>query len=420
MENAADRAGWGTGFLRKFGPGLIFAAMAVGVSHLVQSTRAGAQYGLASGLLVILACAAKYPVFRFGIEYAATARESLVEAYRRQGVGALIVLIIGAVSDMFIATSAVTLVAAGLLKGALGLDTPDATAVAVILVPLGSLILAGGYGLFETGSKALVVLFTVLVFFTTALAAAKVGGRVSEIAPAVPITSTSILFFIAMTGWMPNPPSASFYISVWAAQRAKEAGTDAPRRAVFDFNVGYWLTILVALAFVFLGAVMLYGADAPLTASAAGFAVQFLDVFTGAIGPWSFWLIALAAAAVILSTVVTLLDGCPRLLSGMVAGCTGAPAFFALLLVAQIAGAVAIIAFAAQSFTRFIDFAASMSFVTAPMIAYFNHRAMMSLDPATGRRPSCALRVWSIAGMVVMGLAAAAFIGAGFFGAPVS
>ena len=31
--------------LSKLGPGLLFAGAAIGVSHLVQSTRAGAEYG---------------------------------------------------------------------------------------------------------------------------------------------------------------------------------------------------------------------------------------------------------------------------------------------------------------------------------------------------------------------------------------
>ena len=32
-------------FINKLGPGLLFAGAAIGVSHLVQSTRAGADFG---------------------------------------------------------------------------------------------------------------------------------------------------------------------------------------------------------------------------------------------------------------------------------------------------------------------------------------------------------------------------------------
>ena len=64
--------------LRVLGPGMLFAAAAVGVSHLVQSTRAGAVYGLAMLVPIVLANALKYPAFRFGPEYAAAARTSLL------------------------------------------------------------------------------------------------------------------------------------------------------------------------------------------------------------------------------------------------------------------------------------------------------------------------------------------------------
>ena len=37
------------GFLQTLGPGLLFAGAAIGVSHLVQSTKAGADFGF--GLL---------------------------------------------------------------------------------------------------------------------------------------------------------------------------------------------------------------------------------------------------------------------------------------------------------------------------------------------------------------------------------
>ena len=46
--------------------GLLLAGAAVGVSHLVQSTRAGAAYGFGLILLVLLANVVKYPAFRFG------------------------------------------------------------------------------------------------------------------------------------------------------------------------------------------------------------------------------------------------------------------------------------------------------------------------------------------------------------------
>ena len=47
MTNDGSSAGRSS-FWKSFGPGLVWAATSIGVSHLVQSTRAGAEAGFAS------------------------------------------------------------------------------------------------------------------------------------------------------------------------------------------------------------------------------------------------------------------------------------------------------------------------------------------------------------------------------------
>jgi len=54
------------GFISMMGPGLLYAGAAIGVSHLVQSTRAGAMYGFAVVWAVVLANVMKYPFFNLG------------------------------------------------------------------------------------------------------------------------------------------------------------------------------------------------------------------------------------------------------------------------------------------------------------------------------------------------------------------
>ncbi|MBU6161626.1 MAG: hypothetical protein KGO50_10920, partial [Myxococcales bacterium] len=96
--------------LRALGPGLLFAAAAVGVSHLVQSTRAGAEHGLALGGIIILANVMKYPAFRYGAQYAAATGTSLLEGYRKLGPWALWLYGILTLATMFTVQAAVTLV----------------------------------------------------------------------------------------------------------------------------------------------------------------------------------------------------------------------------------------------------------------------------------------------------------------------
>ena len=55
--------------LRKLGPGILFAGAAIGVSHLVQSTRAGADFGFGLIWALILINLIKFPFFQFGTRY---------------------------------------------------------------------------------------------------------------------------------------------------------------------------------------------------------------------------------------------------------------------------------------------------------------------------------------------------------------
>ena len=101
-------------FWAAFGPGLLFAGTAIGLSHLVQSTRAGAVYGLAIGAAILLINVLKYPLFRFGAYYKVAAGESLIEGYRRQGLFAVWLLLASMLCYMFFAMGAVGMLTAAL------------------------------------------------------------------------------------------------------------------------------------------------------------------------------------------------------------------------------------------------------------------------------------------------------------------
>ncbi|VTR29070.1 manganese transporter NRAMP [Actinobacillus pleuropneumoniae] len=51
--------------LKAMGPGILMASAAVGGSHIVASTQAGAIYGWQLALIIILANLFKYPFFPF-------------------------------------------------------------------------------------------------------------------------------------------------------------------------------------------------------------------------------------------------------------------------------------------------------------------------------------------------------------------
>jgi len=87
--------------LKKLGPGLLFAGAAIGVSHLVQSTRAGADFGLGLLWALLLVNLFKYPFFQYGPRYASATGESLLDGYKKMGNGILIAYYILTFATMF-------------------------------------------------------------------------------------------------------------------------------------------------------------------------------------------------------------------------------------------------------------------------------------------------------------------------------
>src|SRR6056297_2640800 len=100
--------------LKSLGPGLLWAAAAVGVSHLVQSTRAGAIYGFQLVGIILLINVFKYPFFQFGPRYASATGKSLLDGYRSLGKWALILYLLLTIGTMFTLQAAITVVTAGL------------------------------------------------------------------------------------------------------------------------------------------------------------------------------------------------------------------------------------------------------------------------------------------------------------------
>ena len=101
-------------YLKKLGPGLLFAGAAIGVSHLVQSTRAGADFGFGLIWALILVNLFKYPFFQYGPRYTMATGESLIDGYARLGKGVLVIYFMLTFATMFTIQTAVTIVTASL------------------------------------------------------------------------------------------------------------------------------------------------------------------------------------------------------------------------------------------------------------------------------------------------------------------
>jgi len=96
--------------LSKLGPGLLFAGTAIGVSHLVQSTRAGADFGWGLLWALILVNLFKYPFFQYGPRFTVATKKSLLDGYMELGKGYLRAYFFLNIGTMFTIQTAVTIV----------------------------------------------------------------------------------------------------------------------------------------------------------------------------------------------------------------------------------------------------------------------------------------------------------------------
>ena len=101
--------------INRLGPGLLFASAAIGTSHLVLSTKAGASYGWMMILVILVANLFKYPFFEFGIRYTYITKKSLLEGYLDKGKPYLWVYTIATVMSTLTILAALYTVTAGLL-----------------------------------------------------------------------------------------------------------------------------------------------------------------------------------------------------------------------------------------------------------------------------------------------------------------
>ena len=298
--------------LNQLRPGLLFAATAVGVSHLVQSTRAGAEFGLTLMSVIVLACLIKYPLFRFGAEYSAATGKSVIVGYTHQGRWLLALFFVVTVIEGVGVIPGVSLVTAGLTMNLFGFQADDVAVTMAIIIAASLIVALGRYRLLENLTRVFVVLFSGLSIVAAVAAATRLGGDQPLITP-FELNNKNLFFSIAIAGWMPIGPAGAAFLSVWviARSRAQRRPVD-PTEARFDFNVGYFTTLVIALCFLVMGAALLFGSGTAVSQDSTGFAAQLISLFTQSIGQWAQVVISIAALAVMFSTVVGTIDGFPR------------------------------------------------------------------------------------------------------------
>jgi Mn2+/Fe2+ NRAMP family transporter len=303
-------------YINKLGPGLLMASAAVGVSHLVQSTRAGVYYGLiAAVILVSLANLMKYPFYEYAHRYAASTGKNLLDGYKALGRGYLWSFLCVNIVSSIGAISVVSLVTGALLKFVLFPDTSLAVIACGLLLLCWGLLLVGRYQWLETVCKYLMFVLTITTLLAVLFGLFFYEPQATATASTISVFDLSNMpFIIALMGWMPASSEVAVWQSLWVQAEARTRGhAISVQDAKFDFDVGYILVAVLACLFVAIGAIPFKGqvlSDVP-----AEFAGQFIDMYAALIGDWSRPIVALTAIIAMFSTIFTLVDAYPRSLS---------------------------------------------------------------------------------------------------------
>jgi Mn2+/Fe2+ NRAMP family transporter len=415
-------------FLKAFGPGLMFAAAAIGASHVVQSTRAGAAYGLTMIGIIILAGIIKYPAFRAGPHYAMATGESLLTAYRRQGAFVLWLFIFIVVSGIVAIQAAITITAAALLENLLHLpERPLLTSAALTLACI-ALIAVGRFRWLDIINKTLLLLLVLATLFVSILIWSEIPWETFTLWPDFSQFSlTDYLFMAALIGWMPSAIDLAVLNSMWTLARAQDTQYHPDLKQVFlDFNIGYIGTIVLAFFFVFLGAGVMYQAGITFSNNSTLFVEQFIGLYTQRLGDWTRPFVAFCAFAVMFSTLLVIMDGFPRLVRGLLVIPFVPLQNEKLLKLSEtlpmgrkqyviIAGGIGVLALAflawlSQSLIFMIDLATTLSFITAPFLAWFNFRALQSTRIPVSLRPKRAFMVYSGLCVILLAFLAAYYV----------
>ncbi|QOD61699.1 Nramp family divalent metal transporter [Polaribacter haliotis] len=391
-------------FLQSIGPGLLFAGAAIGVSHLVQSTKAGAEFGFGLLWALLLVHIIKYPFFQFGPRYATATGETLLDGYRKLGKGVLIAYYIINFATMFTIQAAVTIVTAGLASQLFGF-TNDLVLWSTILLFVSLIFLViGKYKLLDNLMKYIIVILTIstIIAVLVALFSTK---EVFDVTQILPSGTVEITFLIAFLGWMPAPLDVSIWHSIWSVEKDKTTVIKTkPKDAISDFNIGYIGTLFLGICFVLLGALVMYKSGETFSNKGGVFASQLINLYTKNLGDFSYIFIAIAAFTTMFSTTITTLDASPRAMNRTTKLLFNKELKYGywFWIIFLFVGTFLILKYFMDNMGLLVKVATILSFLTAPFYAILNYVLVTGKHMPQQHQPNIYLKGLSIVGIVFL------------------
>lgn len=387
--------------LQSFGPGLLFAGAAIGVSHLVQSTRAGADFGFGLLWALLLVHLFKYPFFQFGPRYTAATGETLLDGYRKMGKPVLAVYYILNFVTMFTIQAAVTIVTAGLASKLFGFTNNLVIWSSILLVISILILIIGKYKLLDNLMKFIVIVLAISSIFA-ALVAIFNSKETFEITQILPTGTIEITFLIAFLGWMPAPVDVSIWHSIWSVEKNKiSISRTTPKEAIFDFNVGYIGTLFMGVCFIALGALVMFKSGETFSNKGYEFASQLIQLYTKNLGNFSYIFIAVAAFTTMFSTTITTLDASPRAMTISTKLLFDQKTIFNywFWIVFLLIGTFIILKFFIGDMGFLVKLATILSFLTAPFYAILNYLLITGKHTPKEHHPTFFLKLLSLMGI---------------------
>ncbi|SHF37576.1 NRAMP family divalent metal transporter [Vibrio gazogenes] len=368
--------------IKSLGPGIMMAAAAVGGSHLVASTKAGAIYGWQLAALILLVNLFKYPFFRAGIQYTMGTGECLVHGYAQLGKPYLWIFMLLSVISAVINTAALTLFSASLLGYFMPFELSSLTLSIMVVTTCLIILFAGHYKALDSLAKVIMAVLTIATLSAVVIAIGHPAATVPDAPDPSPWTLAAIGFLVVTMGWMPAPIEISSLTSIWLKNQCAQQNV-TPKSALFDFNIGYIGTAILAIIFLALGALLIHGTGTELSKSGIGFTHQLVNLYASTIGEWARYLIAVIAFFCIFGSTITVIDGYSRVIAESQRLLTQQATdektdvekhryLSPWMLIVSVA-ALSILAFAKSALLPMLNFAMIMAFVTTPVFALLNY-----------------------------------------------
>lgn len=394
--------------LNALGPGILMATAAIGGSHLVASTQAGAIFGWQLFWLILVVNVLKYPFFRFGMEYTLATKHSLVEGYKNKGPFYFYSFIGLNIVAAVVNTAGVLLLTASLLHYALPVVIEVTLLCWMLLGICLVILLLGHFKALDNVAKGIMGLLTLATLIALTIAFGNGPMAPADYVGPSPYELAMLSFMVALMGWMPAPIEISALSSLWLKEKQAQQ-TVTKSQGLFDFNVGYWLTAGLALVFFSLGVLVQYGQTSSIELGGVAFAKQLIDMYALTIGEWARPLVSAIAFLCMFGTTLTVLDGYARTLneSHKLLGFGQSKHSLSAWLILQALAGMAVILFFKSALGPMLTFAMTLSFVTTPVFAWLNFSLVRS---EAGIIHSVLLRSLSWLGLVYLVGFAVAFV----------